>query len=65
MLTPFVQNLYNQAEKDLIFQEDLKKVEYKMYKPELTWRDTAMSVYAGVYLGYLLAKGKYKKSDFK
>jgi hypothetical protein len=60
-----VKNMYKEAKGNLEFQNDLKPHEPKRYKPRWHWNELEKTLFATVYMGWLIAKGKYNESNYK
>lgn len=57
--------MYKEAKGNLEFQNDLKPHEPKRYKPRWHWNELEKTLFATVYMGWLIAKGKYNESNYK
>jgi hypothetical protein len=64
-MKPTVKKLYNEAKVNLDFQEELKLYEPDNYKPKLWWDKHKKVLYACLYMGYLIGKGKYNENNYK
>ena len=64
-MKPEVVKLLNAAKADMEFQEELKKHEPNRYK--LNWFSDLFdkSIYASLYMGWLIGKGRYDENDYK
>lgn len=64
-MSQYIDNLIKKAISDIDFQNELKIHEPKNYKVSFFWGKEKKFIYASIYMGYLIAKGNYKESDYK
>ena len=64
-MTSPVKKLYKEAKRDRTFIKELKDSGEKDYQPSMFWDELTKIQFATVYMGYLVAKGKFKDSNYK
>lgn len=64
-MTKKVTNLFTAATNNLLFRKDLSKHEPNYSNPFENWSDAEKITYAAIYMGWLIALGQYKESDYK
>lgn len=60
-----VRKIYEESKCDLEFQLKLKESGEDYHTPSFWWDEETKMLFATIYMGYLLALGKFKDSNYK